>query len=96
MSDARHVGSGKVRELYEVGDDRLLLVASDRVSAYDVVLPQAIPDKGKVLTGLSHYWFEVTEGICPNQSCSKPSCSPVSFKSSAFPYARLIRTGAAS
>lgn len=58
-------GSGKVRELYELGD-QLLLVASDRISAYDVVLPDPIPDKGKVLTGLSAYWFNKTEGIVPN------------------------------
>ena len=70
MSEARHIGSGKVRELFEVGDDSLLLVASDRISAYDVVLPQAIPEKGKVLTGLSHYWFEVTEDLCPNHVIS--------------------------
>ena len=70
MADARHVGSGKVRELFEVGDDRLLLVASDRISAYDVVLPQDIPDKGKVLTGLTHYWFEVTDSICPSHLVS--------------------------
>ena len=70
MTDPVHVGSGKVRELYEVGDDQLLLVASDRISAYDVILPQDIPDKGKVLTGLSRYWFEVTEDICPNHLVS--------------------------
>jgi len=66
----RHVGSGKVRELFEVGDDQLLLVASDRISAYDVVLPQDIPDKGKVLTGLSHFWFELTGSVCPNHFIS--------------------------
>lgn len=66
----RHVGSGKVRELFEVGDDQLLLVASDRISAYDVVLPQDIPDKGKVLTGLSHFWFELTTSVCPNHFIS--------------------------
>ena len=70
MSETKHVGSGKVRELFEVDDDKLLLVATDRISAYDVVLPQAIPEKGKVLTGLSHYWFEVTEGLCPNHLIS--------------------------
>ena len=70
MGATQYVGSGKVRELFEVGDDRLLLVASDRISAYDVVLPQEIPDKGKVLTGLSHYWFEITESICPNHLVS--------------------------
>ena len=67
---ARHVGSGKVRELFEVGDTELLLVASDRISAYDVVLPQDIPDKGKVLTGLSHYWFQVMADVCPNHLLS--------------------------
>src|SRR6187397_3186220 len=60
--------SGKVRDLYSVGSDRLLLVASDRLSAFDVVLPTAIPDKGRVLTGLSRYWFAHTSaaGIVPN------------------------------
>jgi phosphoribosylaminoimidazole-succinocarboxamide synthase len=70
VSEAKHVGSGKVRELFEVDDDKLLLIATDRISAYDVVLPQAIPEKGKVLTGLSHYWFEVAEGLCPNHLIS--------------------------
>ncbi|MFP5298013.1 MAG: phosphoribosylaminoimidazolesuccinocarboxamide synthase [Actinomycetota bacterium] len=70
MSDPQHVGSGKVRELFEVGHDQLLLVASDRISAYDVVLPQAIPDKGKVLTGLTHHWLGFTESICPNHMIS--------------------------
>ncbi len=68
-ADVTHLGSGKVRELYEVGDN-LLLVASDRISAYDVVLDRPIPDKGKVLTGLSHYWFEILDGVCPNHLIS--------------------------
>jgi phosphoribosylaminoimidazole-succinocarboxamide synthase len=63
---AVHVGSGKVRELYALDDDRLLLVASDRISTFDVVLPTEIPDKGRVLTGLSGFWFARTSGICPN------------------------------
>jgi phosphoribosylaminoimidazole-succinocarboxamide synthase len=58
--------SGKVRDLYAVGVDRLLLVASDRLSAFDVVLPTAIPDKGRVLTGLSRFWFERTDDLVPN------------------------------
>jgi phosphoribosylaminoimidazole-succinocarboxamide synthase len=58
--------SGKVRDLYAVGTDRLLLVASDRLSAFDVVLPTEIPDKGRVLTGLSRFWFSRTAGIVPN------------------------------
>ena len=65
-----HVGSGKVRELYAAGRDRLVIVASDRISAYDVVLPDPVPDKGKVLTALSHYWFEVTASLCPNHCLS--------------------------
>src|SRR5881396_1097246 len=63
---ALHLGSGKVRELYALDDDRLLLVASDRISTFDVVLPTDIPDKGRVLTGLSAFWFARTEHICPN------------------------------
>ena len=61
-----HVGSGKVRELYALDDERLLLVASDRISTFDVVLPTEIPDKGRVLTGLSGFWFARTSAICPN------------------------------
>jgi len=63
---AVHVGSGKVRELYELEDNRLLLVASDRISTFDVVLPTEIPDKGRVLTGLSGFWFARTRELVPN------------------------------
>jgi phosphoribosylaminoimidazole-succinocarboxamide synthase len=63
---ATHVGSGKVRELYALDDDRLLLVASDRISTFDVVLPTEIPDKGRVLTGLSAFWFARTRHLVPN------------------------------
>jgi phosphoribosylaminoimidazole-succinocarboxamide synthase len=63
---ATHVGSGKVRELYALDDERLLLVATDRISAFDVVLPTEIPDKGRVLTGLSAFWFARTQDICAN------------------------------
>jgi phosphoribosylaminoimidazole-succinocarboxamide synthase len=67
MSDtAVHLGSGKVRELYALDDDRLLLVASDRISTFDVVLPTEIPDKGRVLTGLSAFWFAETRALVPN------------------------------
>ena len=60
------VHSGKVRDLYAVGEDQLLLVASDRLSAYDVVLPTTVPDKGAVLTGLSLWWFEQLADVVPN------------------------------
>jgi phosphoribosylaminoimidazole-succinocarboxamide synthase len=67
MPDAvLHVASGKVRELYALDDERLLLVASDRISTFDVVLPTEIPDKGRVLTGLSGFWFARTQDICAN------------------------------
>ena len=60
------IHSGKVRDLYAIGDDQLLLVASDRLSAYDVILPTPIPDKGAVLTGLSLWWFEQLADVVPN------------------------------
>jgi phosphoribosylaminoimidazole-succinocarboxamide synthase len=65
------VRAGKVRDLYRVGDDRLLLVASDRLSAFDVVLPTPIPDKGRILTGLSRFWFSATTDIVANHLLSK-------------------------
>jgi phosphoribosylaminoimidazole-succinocarboxamide synthase len=61
-----HLASGKVRELFELDDERLLLVASDRISTFDVVLPTEIPDKGRVLTGLSGFWFARTSEVVPN------------------------------
>jgi phosphoribosylaminoimidazole-succinocarboxamide synthase len=61
-----HLGSGKVRELFAVGDDAILLVASDRISAFDYVLPTPIPDKGAVLTGLSLFWFDLLSDLVPN------------------------------
>ena len=63
---AVHVASGKVREIFELDSERLLLVASDRISTFDVVLPTEIPDKGRVLTGLSGFWFARTREIVPN------------------------------
>ena len=66
ISGATLFRRGKVRDVYEVGTDRLLLVASDRISAFDVVLPTPIPDKGRILTQLSNFWFERTRHIVPN------------------------------
>jgi phosphoribosylaminoimidazole-succinocarboxamide synthase len=64
--DATHVASGKVREIYALDDETLALTASDRISTFDVVLPTPIPDKGRVLTGLSAFWFARTSDIVPN------------------------------
>jgi phosphoribosylaminoimidazole-succinocarboxamide synthase len=66
MPEAVHVASGKVRDIYALADERLLLVASDRISTFDVVLPTEIPDKGRVLTGLSGFWFTHLREIVPN------------------------------
>jgi phosphoribosylaminoimidazole-succinocarboxamide synthase len=64
------VFQGKVRDIYAAGEDRLLLVASDRISTYDVVHPTPIPDKGRVLTGLTAFWLDQTADICPNHLVS--------------------------
>src|SRR5438876_12132857 len=66
VPDAVRVATGKVRDLYALDEDRLLLVASDRISTFDVVLPTPVPDKGRVLTGVSAFWFSRTRGIVPN------------------------------
>jgi phosphoribosylaminoimidazole-succinocarboxamide synthase len=70
VSELTHLGSGKVRELYDAGDGQLHQVASDRISAFDVVLPTPIPHKGRVLTGISAFWFAETEHIVPNHLLS--------------------------
>jgi len=63
---ATHIASGKVREIHALDDATLVLVASDRISTFDVVLPTAVPDKGRVLTGLSAFWFARTRELVPN------------------------------
>lgn len=70
LPGARHVHAGKVRDLYELSDGRLLMVASDRISAFDNVLEPAIPDKGEILTRLSLWWFEQLRDLAPNHVLS--------------------------
>jgi phosphoribosylaminoimidazole-succinocarboxamide synthase len=77
-----HHYTGKVRDLYEVDHDRMLVVASDRISVFDVVLPDEIPDKGAALTALSTFWFEETAGIWPNHLVSS---DPTDFPETAGP-----------
>jgi phosphoribosylaminoimidazole-succinocarboxamide synthase len=72
----KHLYSGKIRDLYEDRDGDLLLVASDKVSVYDVVLPTAIPDKGKLLTQLSLWWFDQLAGVVPNHILSATDVPP--------------------
>ncbi len=62
----KHVYSGKVRDIYDAGDDRLLMVASDRVSAFDVVMAEPIPNKGRVLTGMTAFWLDLLKDVAPN------------------------------
>jgi phosphoribosylaminoimidazole-succinocarboxamide synthase len=83
-----HLSSGKVRDIYAVGEDRLLLVASDRISTYDVVHPTPIPDKGKVLTGLTAFWLERASDICPNHLISYTDV-PEEFRGRAMLVERL-------
>jgi phosphoribosylaminoimidazole-succinocarboxamide synthase len=66
VEDLKLLSRGKVREIYEAGEDALIMVASDRISAFDVILPEPVPDKGKVLTQMSIFWFETTGSIVPN------------------------------
>ena len=77
-----HLYRGKVRDLYEVDHDRLLIVASDRISVFDVVLDDEIPDKGRVLTGISAYWFGETAKLVPNHVIS---VDPTDFPETAGP-----------
>ena len=63
--------SGKVREVYQVAEDRLAIVTTDRVSAFDVILPTPIPDKGRVLNALSSFWFKYTGDIVKNHMISE-------------------------
>jgi phosphoribosylaminoimidazole-succinocarboxamide synthase len=79
---------GKVREMYELGDD-LLMVASDRISTYDVIHPTEIPDKGKVLTGLSVLWFDLTRDLVPNHLISATDGVPAEFRGRALRVGRL-------
>jgi phosphoribosylaminoimidazole-succinocarboxamide synthase len=67
LKSLKRLGKGKVRDIYAVGDDKMLIVASDRLSAFDVVLPDPIPDKGKVLNQMANFWFERLKHVVPNQ-----------------------------
>lgn len=88
VADLPLVQSGKVREIYDLGD-RLLMVASDRISTYDVVHPTPIPDKGAVLTGLSVFWFERTGEIVPNHLISATEGVPAEVRGRALAVKKL-------
>ena len=67
LKSLKKIGKGKVRDIYAVGEDKMLIIASDRLSAFDVVLPDPIPDKGKVLNQMANFWFERLKHVVPNQ-----------------------------
>jgi phosphoribosylaminoimidazole-succinocarboxamide synthase len=89
LGDLELLASGKVREIYAVDERELLLVASDRISTYDVVHPNPIPDKGAVLTGLSAFWFEQTESIVPGHMLSVTEGVPDAVRGRAMRVKRL-------
>jgi phosphoribosylaminoimidazole-succinocarboxamide synthase len=88
LADLPLVASGKVREMYDLGD-RLLMVASDRISTYDVTHPTPIPDKGKVLTALSVFWFEQTGELVPNHLVSATESVPDEVRGRALAVVKL-------
>src|SRR5436305_6860814 len=88
VSDLPLLASGKVREMYDLGD-RLLMVASDRISTYDVVHPTPIPGKGQVLTGISVFWFGLTSEIFPNHLVSAPEDVPAEVRGRALVVRKL-------
>ncbi|HIE11356.1 MAG TPA: phosphoribosylaminoimidazolesuccinocarboxamide synthase [Kiritimatiellae bacterium] len=85
--EIRKRASGKVREIFELDDRHLLIVATDRISAFDCILPTPIPDKGRVLTALSAWWFERTRDIVPNHLVST---DPLSFDARLEKYGDLL------
>jgi phosphoribosylaminoimidazole-succinocarboxamide synthase len=89
LADLPRIASGKVREIYQADSDTLLLVASDRISTYDVVHPTGIPDKGSVLTGLSTFWFDRTSGIIANHLLSVTEGVPEEVRGRAMSVRRL-------
>jgi phosphoribosylaminoimidazole-succinocarboxamide synthase len=94
VAELRPIASGKVRDIYELpaggdGSERILMVASDRISTYDVVHPTPIPGKGQVLTGLSVFWFELTRDIVPNHMISATEGVPEEVAGRALVVARL-------
>ncbi len=89
LSDLALIASGKVREIYEASPSELLIVASDRISTYDVVHPTPIPDKGSVLTGLSAFWFDRTAEIVPNHVVSVTDGVPAEVRGRGMVVRRL-------
>ena len=84
------IARGKVRDIYSIDDQHLLLVATDRLSAYDVVMPSPVPGKGEVLTTLSNFWFAMMEDIIPNHLTDKPLASVIDHDTAAMLQSRSM------
>lgn len=81
----KKISSGKVREIYEVDDDKLMMVVSDRISAFDFIMPNPVPDKGKILNKISEFWFDFVSDIIPNHIITtKFEEFPEEFKTEEF------------
>src|SRR6187200_558007 len=78
LKGLKKIHTGKVRDIYEIDAGSMLIVTTDRLSAFDVVLPDPIPDKGRVLNTISNFWFERTRHIVPNHLTGKPLSAAVS------------------
>src|SRR3954449_10089901 len=91
LIDLPHRYSGKVRDIFDAGDDRLLMVTSDRISAFDVVLDQPIPYKGRVLTGLTAFWLGQVDDIVPNHLISVDGASMLVRKADMLPIECIVR-----
>ena len=91
LPSLKRIHQGKVRDIYEVDADHMLIVTTDRLSAFDVVMPDPIPGKGAILTRISRFWFERTQHIVPNHLTDIPLESVVSDKS-AQPRSRCTAT----
>ncbi len=89
LTDLPLIAAGKVREIYDLGDDRLLLVATDRISTYDCIHPNPVPGKGSVLTGISVFWFGLTQGLVPNHFLSDDEGVPAEVKGRAIVVRKL-------
>ncbi|MEH3053043.1 MAG: phosphoribosylaminoimidazolesuccinocarboxamide synthase [Patulibacter minatonensis] len=89
LTDLPLIASGKVREIYDLGGDHLLLVATDRISTYDCIHPNGVPGKGSVLTGISVFWFGLTQGLVPNHFVSDDEGVPDAVKGRAIVVKKL-------
>ena len=86
LTSLKKIYSGKVRDLYEIDDQRMLMIATDRLSAFDVILPDPIPEKGKLLTAISNFWFDKLKDVVPNHLTGDSTTWPLRPITPAIPH----------